>query len=80
MQKHNFDLDWQFKKGDPLTPEWHALDTADWQHIDLPHDWSISLERSPDNPSGTNGGFFARVWDGIARHSDCRIIYAASKS
>ena len=59
MQKHNFDLGWQFKKGDPLTPEWHALDTADWQHIDLPHDWSISLERSPDNPSGTNGGFFA---------------------
>ncbi len=58
MQKHSFDLDWRFKIGDSLAHNWRAMDFTEWQHIDLPHDWSVSLERSPANTSGANGGWF----------------------
>ena len=58
MQKHNFDMDWIFTLEDPLEHNWRALDPKDWQRIDLPHDWSIGLPRSPENNSGANGGWF----------------------
>lgn len=58
MQKHNLDDGWLFKLGDPLVQTWRTQDPTDWQHIDIPHDWSIGMDRSPDNPCGSSGGFF----------------------
>ncbi len=64
MQRQSFDAAWRFQRCDPkslnafaqaLTP---AFDDSNWRLLDLPHDWSIELPRSPDYPSGSNGGFF----------------------
>jgi beta-galactosidase len=64
MQKQNFDQAWRFHLGD--TPEIRelAIDDSGWQSVDLPHDWSIGLERDPDSPSGVSGGYFpmGRGW------------------
>ncbi len=64
MRKINFTKDWRFFLGDPVTKGWHTPDDSGWQKVDLPHDWSITLERKPDNPSTASGGFFTngRGW------------------
>jgi beta-galactosidase len=64
MQKQNFNTDWLFFLGDPGERLWRAPDGADWRRLDLPHDWSIELERTPDAPSTASGGFFpmGRAW------------------
>jgi beta-galactosidase len=64
MQKQCFDRQWQFHLGDPAGGNWQALDDPAWRWVDLPHDWSIELERDPANPSGTAGGYFpmGRGW------------------
>lgn len=64
MARQSFDHDWRFRLASPqkldelrdaLTP---AFDDSSWRRLSLPHDWSIELPRSPDHPSGSNGGFF----------------------
>jgi beta-galactosidase len=64
MKKSPFNKNWRFFLGDPVSRDWHAPDDSEWQVIDLPHDWSITLERKPDNPSTASGGFFTngRGW------------------
>jgi beta-galactosidase len=64
MQRHSLDSDWRFYLGDPPGAFWQALDDSSWQGIDLPHDWSIGLERGPDQPCGNSGGYFpmGRGW------------------
>jgi beta-galactosidase len=37
---------------------WRELDDTAWQIVRLPHDWSIGLERSPNEPCGNSGGYF----------------------
>src|SRR5207253_1352951 len=59
MQQVGFDRDWRFRLGDTPGGIWQdSLDDADWRSVDLPHDWSIELERDSVNVSGSNGGYF----------------------
>ena len=41
------------------TDVWKAPAESDLREVDLPHDWSPELPRSPGNPSRAAGGFFA---------------------
>ena len=56
MQRQPFNDGWRFHLGQITRRE--RSDDADWQPVTLPHDWSIGLERAPENPSGTDGGYF----------------------
>jgi beta-galactosidase len=59
MQKLNLDPGWRFHLGDIPGGIWQdSIDDADWRSVDLPHDWSIELERDPASPSGSDGGYF----------------------
>ena len=60
MQRQNYCSDWYFHFGDLKVDHWLREDPqrSDWEAVHLPHDWSISLPRSADNPSGPHGGFF----------------------
>jgi beta-galactosidase len=59
MQKLDFDRGWRFHLGDIPGGIWaDRLDDSSWRSVDLPHDWSIELERDPANPSGSDGGYF----------------------
>ncbi|WP_029036268.1 beta-galactosidase GalB [Salinimicrobium xinjiangense] len=52
-RKASFNENWQFVLEDSLkmtSPE------ADWRTINLPHDWSIEGEFSPNHPAGVGGG------------------------
>lgn len=64
MQKQSLNEQWRFHFGDPH--EWwgHIGDVSTWRVVDLPHDWSVELDRAADNPSGASGGFFTmgRGW------------------
>ncbi|MBN1246580.1 MAG: hypothetical protein JXC32_02925, partial [Anaerolineae bacterium] len=64
MQAIDFDADWRFHLGDSGSALWRRLDDSRWRRLDLPHDWSIELGRSPDAPSGASGGYFqtGRAW------------------
>jgi len=64
MKKIPFDQAWRFHLGDPAGARWREPDDATWRLLDLPHDWSIELERQPDAPSGASGGYFqmGRGW------------------
>ncbi len=48
-QKLNLDYDWRFQLGDQDGLQGPTYDDADWLLLDLPHDWSIEGEYSPDN-------------------------------
>lgn len=52
------DREWKFQLGDPQGA--HKPEFADngWTTVNLPHDWSIGMERSEDEPSSGGGGFF----------------------
>lgn len=53
------DQAWRFRLGDPPDAIWKGtVDDSDWRAVDLPHDWSIELDRDPSAPAGTGGGFF----------------------
>jgi beta-galactosidase len=59
MEKLGFDRGWRFRLGDLPGGIWNdSLDDSDWRSVDLPHDWSIELERGPANASGSDGGYF----------------------
>jgi hypothetical protein len=59
MRRLDFDRRWRFHLGEILDGISHAeLDDSRWRPVDLPHDWSIELERSPPSPSGSAGGYF----------------------
>ncbi len=57
MRKLGFDRDWRFHRGDIAGAIWQdVVDDSGWRQIDLPHDWSIELDR---DASGTgDGGYF----------------------
>ncbi|HEY3206314.1 MAG TPA: glycoside hydrolase family 2 TIM barrel-domain containing protein, partial [Gaiellaceae bacterium] len=59
MEKLDFDRGWRFHLGDIPGGIWSdRLDDSSWRSLDLPHDWSIELERDPTEVSGSDGGFF----------------------
>ncbi len=58
MNKQSFNAAWRFALGD-TTDVWKAPAESDLREVDLPHDWSPELPRSPGNPSRAAGGFFA---------------------
>ncbi len=59
--RDTFDIGWLFHLGDG-GGQGVAHDDSAWRKLNLPHDWSIELPRSPDYSSGSSGGFFA---DGV---------------
>src|SRR5436309_7209549 len=59
MERLDFNRGWRFRLGDlPGGISHDRLDDSDWRSVDLPHDWSIELERDPANASGSDGGHF----------------------
>ena len=58
MQRACFDRGWRFQLSDPLDMRWQEPDYETWRLVDLPHDWSVELERDAENPSGSSGGYF----------------------
>ncbi len=64
MQKLSLNSDWRFNFGDPDRHRRMEPDDSTWRRLDLPHDWSIELERDALAPSTASGGFFpmGRAW------------------
>jgi beta-galactosidase len=64
MQKQSLNQSWRFYLGDPFPFPAPLAEPVIWRELDLPHDWSIELERKPDHPSGVANGWFAmgRGW------------------
>ena len=49
MKRIEFNKNWRFNL---------QTESSEWVNLDLPHDWSISLERRPDAPGQAAVGFF----------------------
>lgn len=58
MKKQSLNTDWRFLYGEPIDRRWREIDESQWRTVDLPHDWSIEMDRDPDAPSGASNGFF----------------------
>ncbi len=59
MQKQSLNQAWRFHLGDIVN--WmlrKEISESEWRVVDLPHDWSIETDRSPENPSGFSNGWF----------------------
>jgi len=52
----DFNSDWKFALGDFPDASQPVFDDGSWRTLDLPHDWSIEGNFSPDHPAGTGGG------------------------
>jgi beta-galactosidase len=57
-RKQLFDSDWKFFLGDTTIAASKDFDDENWRSVNLPHDWSIEGEISPENPTGGAGGYF----------------------
>jgi beta-galactosidase len=57
--RHNllFDKDWEFTQTDASGADKAAFDDSKWQHVDVPHDWSILGTVDHNAPTGRGGGF-----------------------
>src|SRR5438093_1203955 len=59
MERIGFDRGWRFHLGNiPWAISQGPLDDSGWREVDLPHDWSIELERDPASVTGADGGYF----------------------
>jgi beta-galactosidase len=59
VRKHvEFDFGWKFIKTDVQGAQKTDFDDSGWDHVQVPHDWSIEGPLNQDNPSGKAGGFF----------------------
>ena len=58
MLRQNLCFDWRFQYVESAGPRFMNPPVSDWRVVDLPHDWSIEMPRSPDNPSIASGGYF----------------------
>lgn len=52
----DFSSDWCFLLGDDALASAPEYDDSAWRQLNLPHDWAIEGDFSPNNPSGTGGG------------------------
>ena len=56
-RKHlSFNNDWTFQLGDVEGAEAMNFDDSQWRQLNLPHDWAVEGDFSPNHPSGTGGG------------------------
>jgi len=55
MKKINFDQDWAYSE---VTGFAAIFNRSAWQAVTLPHDAMIGKPRSPESPTGKNGGYF----------------------
>ena len=58
MQKQSLNHGWEFQLSAENRRSIEPQADAAWQPVNLPHDWSIGLDRSADAPSGVSNGFF----------------------
>ena len=58
VARQRFDDNWSFKLSSAPNSQALESDTASWQSVDLPHDWSIAGPIAATNPNGGPGGFF----------------------
>jgi beta-galactosidase len=59
VHRHSLDHGWRFHLGELPERIWNgAVDDSDWRAVDLPHDWSIELDRDASASPGAAGGFF----------------------
>lgn len=49
--------DWRFTEGAPENSEAMDFDDSNWRMVDLPHDWSVEREFSPDAPAYCRGAW-----------------------
>ena len=52
----DFNDGWRFHLGDVAEASDLSYDDSDWRQLELPHDWAVEGDFSPENPSGTGGG------------------------
>lgn len=55
--KELFDYNWKFYLGDNNAMSKINFDDTNWKSLDLPHDWSIEGDFSPNNPAGNDGAY-----------------------
>lgn len=53
----DFNIDWKFQLGENAEAMAADFDDSTWRKLDLPHDWSIEGEFSPEHPTRAAGGF-----------------------
>lgn len=53
----SLDTDWRFHRGDIEGAEQVEFDDADWQAVNVPHDWAIGGPFDEDAPARGEGGF-----------------------
>jgi len=58
MQRQSFNLNWEFHLDEGSKRHWIRPEEIKWRSLNLPHDWSIELERGPQNPCQAAGGYF----------------------
>jgi beta-galactosidase len=60
MQKQSLNQAWQFSNAQIPQKDWQweHPKAGPWKQVDLPHDWSIEMPRSAENPSGNANGYF----------------------
>ncbi|NJB83471.1 glycoside hydrolase family 2 TIM barrel-domain containing protein [Wenyingzhuangia aestuarii] len=56
-QDIDFNKGWKFTKGEVSEAINPAYNDADWETVNVPHDWSIKGPFSKDNPSFSRGGW-----------------------
>lgn len=52
----DFNDGWRFSLGDVPEASGPSFDDEGWRQLELPHDWAIEGDFSPENPSGVGGG------------------------
>jgi len=60
MNKQNFDLNWEYTEASGM-----MMAFAQWQPVNLPHDLSITRERSAAYPTAGGGGY---AWSGVVTY------------
>ena len=57
LREHtSFDQGWTFHLGEAEGAEAPGYDDSGWRRLNLPHDWAVEGDFSPEHPSGTGGG------------------------
>jgi beta-galactosidase len=58
MKKLSFNHNWRFWLNPPNESHYKFPQDVEWQTLNLPHDWSITLDRDEKNISSASNGFF----------------------
>jgi beta-galactosidase len=78
-REHSLDIGWRFHLGQIHDGQSPQLDDSGWRLLDVPHDWSIELERRADAPGGASGGFFQDGVGWYRRHFDVPEDWAGKR-